>query len=289
VNTPLMLVGGGAGVGLTMLAYGLRPPRLSLAAQIEAVRRQPTPPVPASTQLLQTLTRPIARLELRRGSVAADLAIMDRDPTRYLTYQLGMAALGLFAPAAFVALLNLAGLHVAWMVPLWLGLALAAGGIIVVALDLHEDAEKRRLLMRHTLAALLDIIPPALKAGAGVQQALTDAAKVASGWAADRIRDALQESAVQRTPLWQPLRQLGRGSGVIELQQLATTLRLAEHEGTRIRDALTERGEALDEALSAELEARAESATERMSMPLMLLTSIFLLFLVYPGISLLHG
>jgi Flp pilus assembly protein TadB len=289
MNITLMLAGGAVGGGLAAVAYGLRQPRLSLAGQIDAVRQPPSPPLPTADRLLRALTRPLARLELRRAGVASDLAVMGRDPTRYLGYQLGMAALGLLAPTALVTLLNLAGIRVGWMVPLWVGLLLAAGGIVVVAVDLHDDAEDRRLLMRHTLAALLDIIPPALKAGAGVQQALTDAAQVASGWAADRIRDALQLVAVQRIPLWQPLAELGREIGVVELQQLASTLRLAEHEGTRIRDALTDRGDALDEQLSAELEARAESATERMSMPLMLLTSIFLLFLVYPGISLLHG
>ena len=40
--------------------------------------------------------------------------------------------------------------------------------------------------------------------------------------------------------------------------------------------------------VTADMEARAESATERMSIPLMALTSVFLLFLIYPAIAAMH-
>jgi hypothetical protein len=35
---------------------------------------------------------------------------------------------------------------------------------VVTDLSIHEEADDRRLLMRHTLAALIDVVPPALAA-----------------------------------------------------------------------------------------------------------------------------
>jgi len=288
VTTALVFVGAGIGLGLVLVAYGLRPPRPSLAAAIDALRRPPAPPLPAQQRLLRMVTGPARQLGLPRRRIRQDLAILDRDPTRHLATQLGLAGLGLLAPAATVAGLNAMGAHIGWSVPLWAGLLLAAAGFVVADLSVREEAEARRLLMRHTLAALLDIVPAALAAGAGVEQALTDTAGIASGWAAQRIRDALATARLTRVPLWQPLAELGQTTGVVQLQQLAGTLQLASGEGTRIREALIQRGEALAERLTADMEARAESATERLSIPLMGLTSVFLLFLVYPALAAIH-
>jgi Flp pilus assembly protein TadB len=139
--------------------------------------------------------------------------------------------------------------------------------------------------MRHTVGALMEVLPPALAAGAGVEQALTDAATIADGWAADQIRAALATARLTRVPVWQPLRQLGADTGVVALEHLAATLQLAAGEGTRIREALARRGEALSDQLTADAEADAEAATERLSAPVMALTGLFLLFLLYPTLT----
>lgn len=285
----LALAGAGIGVGLTVLIWGLAPARPSLAAAIDALRRPPPPRPTGRQRLPHWLAGPLRHLGLPRAQVRRDLAILEKDPDRYLAAQAGLALLGLLAPGATVALLNVMGAGVGPAVPVWAGLALAAGALVVTDLSTHEEAEERRLLMRHTLAALLDVVPPALAAGAGVEQALTDAASIADGWAADRIREALATARATRVPPWQTLGELGERTGVSQLEQLAGTLRLAAGEGTRIREALARRGEALSERLTAQTEARAESATERMSIPLMALTGLFLLFLVYPALAALRG
>jgi len=287
--TTLIVTGAGIGLGVALLLSGLIPARPALAAAIEALRR-PAPAVLTGQQrLLQSLASPLHQLGLPRERVRKDLAILERDLHQYLAGQLGLAALGLLAPTATVALLNIMGARIGLIVPLWLGLALGAGAFVVAELSLREQAEQRRRLMRHTLAALLDVVPPALAAGAGIEQALTDASSIAQGWAARRIRDALRTARLARVPIWQPLRELGERTGVVQLEQLASTLQLAAGEGTRIREALLQRGEALSERLTAETEAAAESATERMSLPLMALTSLFLLFLIYPAIAAIKG
>ncbi|MEV6523191.1 type II secretion system F family protein [Longispora sp. NPDC051575] len=280
-----ILLGAGVGMGLVLIVFGLWPARPPLLTAIANIYRTPSAPASRRRRIEEALASPLTRFGLPRRATMADLAVCERDPIAYLGSLAGLAVMALLAPAATVAVMNLMGAGIALTVPIWLGVALAAVAVWITEASLKGKAEQRRLLMRHTLAALLDIVPPALAAGAGVEQALMDSTRISSGWAARRIRHALATARTTRTPLWQALGDLGRETGVVQLEQLAATLQLASGEGTRIRAALTQRGHALSERLAAELEARAESASERMSIPLMLLTSVFLLFLIYPGIA----
>jgi tight adherence protein C len=284
-----LLLGAGVGAGLALALSGLMPARPFLATAIHALHRPPAPVPPARRRLRVALVTPLRQLGLPRPATRADLAVLDRDPTGHLARQAGIAGIGLLAPPATIAGLNAIGAHIAWSVPLWLSLLLAAGGVLVTDRSVRQEAEDRRLLMRHTLAALLDVVPPALAAGAGVEQALGEAAGIADGWAAETIRHALLTARVTRVPIWQPLQELGERTGVVQLQQLASSLRLASGEGARIRAALLARGDALSQRLTTDMLTRAEAATERMSVPLMTLTTIFLLFLVYPALAALHS
>ena len=282
---PLALAGAVIGLGVLLIGYGLRPPRQGLAAAIDELFTAPAPKLPRRRRLLTAAATPLLRAGLPRAGVRADLAVLERDPVQHLAGQCGLAALGVLAPAAVVTALNSGGASIGFTAPLWVCLLLGAGGFVVADVSAHDEAEKRRLLMRHTLAALLDVVPPTLAAGAGIEQALTDAAQHADGWAAHRIRDALDTARRTRTPLWEPLRDLGASTGVVQLEQLAGSLQLASGEGARIRDALTHRAAALAERQSSDMEAHADAATERMSLPLMALAGVFLLFLIYPAIA----
>ena len=285
MSLSLALIGAVTAAGVLFIGYGLRPPRTGLAAAIDELFTAPAPRLPWRRRLLTAAATPLLRAGLPRARVRADLAVLDRNPIDHLAGQCGLAALGVLAPAAVVAALNSGGASIGFTVPLWVCLLLGVGGFVVADVSAHDEAEKRRLLMRHTLTALLDVVPPALAAGAGIEQALTDAARHADGWAAHRIREALDTARRTRAPLWEPLRALGARIGVVQLEQLASSLQLASGEGARIRDALMQRGAALAERQSSDMEAHADAATERMSLPLMALAGVFLLFLIYPAIA----
>ncbi|ROO62982.1 Flp pilus assembly protein TadB [Micromonospora sp. Llam0] len=281
----LIVIGALLGAALAWLVTAVAPRRLSVAEALDAVRRPPAPPLAGVARAQHAVAAPLYQLRLPRAQTLLDLAVLERDPTSFLVTQLGLAALGLVAPTATVAGLNLMGAGIGWGVPLGLSVLLAAGGYVVAELSVREEADQRRLLMRHTIAALLDVIPTALAAGAGIEQAMTSTSRNASGWAAQRIRDALAHARDNHIPIAQALRELGEQTGVVELEQLAGSLHLAAGEGSRIREALIQRGASLSDRLIADLEARAESATERMSVPLMALTSLFLLALIYAAMA----
>jgi uncharacterized membrane protein len=64
---------------------------------------------------------------------------------------------------------------------------------------------------------------------------------------------------------------------------LAASVSLAGSEGAKIRASLAAKAHALRARQLADAEAHAQSATERMSLPVVLLFGAFLLFLGYPA------
>jgi len=99
------------------------------------------------------------------------------------------------------------------------------------------------------------------------------------------LRRALEEAVVRREPLWASLDRLGRTLGVGELRELAASLSLAGTEGAKIRASLAAKAAALRVRLLADIETQAQSATERMSLPLVVMFAGFLVFIAYPALA----
>jgi tight adherence protein C len=278
-----LLTGGGVGLGLALLVYGLRPPRPALA-QVLATLRQPPAQAPTGRHRAYTiLAAPARRLGLPRARVAEDLATLGKDAAQHLAEQTAATLFGALVVPAAAAMVGFGG-----QVPLWLAAFGAAAGFRWADANLHGQAEQRRVQIRHTLAVMLNLLSISLARGAGVEQALDEASGVCTGWAADRLRQVLTTARVLRQPPWQALGQLGDDTGVSELTELAAAMSLAGTEGARVRASLSARAAALRQAATAEMETDAEKASSRMSVPLLVLGLAYLLFLLYPpmvGIS----
>ncbi|MEU8075956.1 type II secretion system F family protein [Catellatospora citrea] len=265
-------IGAGIGLGLAVIAWGLFPPTRPLADVL--ARRD--------DGLRSRRDMLVDRLQARgwpTPKLLDDLRVCDTDPAGHVARQLTYALAGLATPAALAVAANAIGIRLDWLLPAWLCAAGAVTAFMIPTWRVRGQARQRREEMTHTLTALLDLIGPALAAGAGVEQAMRDGAGIAQGWAADRIRDALHRARLGYLPLWQPLDDLGAHLGVVELRQLATSLRLAADEGTRIRDAIAVRADALSTRQAADLETRAAADTEKMSGPLMILAALLAVFL----------
>ena len=111
----------------------------------------------------------------------------------------------------------------------------------------RSDAAKHRAAFRDALGSFLDLVVISLASGAGVDQALDEAASVGSGPAYAELRYALAEARLARVPPWDILAALGRRVAVPELQQLAATVGLAGTEGAKVRASLRSRAVALRE------------------------------------------
>ncbi len=291
-----LALGGGTGLGLWLVVRGLYPPRASLADALAHLRRLPDPaPVlglGAEGGVAARLGRPLADLLVRAGAgwlvparVRQDLAVLDRSPERHLAEKVTLALLGLLVAPAMSALLALGGTQLPLALPLWGALVLAVVGFVVPDLGIHTDAARRRRDFRHALSSFLDLVVVALAGGGGVESALADAASVGAGWPFAYLRRALDQARLAREAPWAALGRLGTELGVDELSELAASVALAGTEGAKVRASLAAKATSLRTHQLAEAETTDQAASERMSLPVVLLFAGFLFFIGFPAVE----
>lgn len=296
-----LFLGAGFGLGVLALVVGLFPSRPQLAETLAQLRRVPTasPSVsPGDTGGLSTrFGRPMARALMRTGgdrlawpSVRRDLTVLGRSVEHHMAEKAALAIVGLLLVPVGAVLLALGGSHLPVVIPAWGALLCATGGFLAPDLWVRAEARTKRRDFRHALSAYLDLVTIALAGGGGVETALSDAASIGDGWAFAALRQALDAARLARETPWAALGRLGHQLGIDELSELAASVALAGTEGAKVRASLAAKAVSLRTHELAEAEAAAQAATERMSLPVVLLFSGFLLFIGFPAIErVLHG
>ena len=296
-----LLEGAGAGAGLWLVVRGLFPPRPSLADALAQLRRLPQPTAVLGEDdpggFAARLGRPAAGALTRAGAVwlvpaalRRDLAVLGRQPERHLAEKIALGLVGLLFAPVVAALLALGGGSLPVMVPVWGALVLMVAGFFVPDLGVHAEATRRRRDFRHALSSFLDLVVIALAGGGGVETALGDAAGVGEGWAFAALRRTLDQARLARETPWAALGHLGTELGVTELSELAASVALAGTEGAKVRASLGAKATSLRTHALAEAETADQAATERMSLPVVLLFAGFLFFLGFPAVErVLHG
>jgi hypothetical protein len=105
-----------------------------------------------------------------------------------------------------------------------------------------------------------------------------------------RLREALAVARLSGETPWAALGRLGQELRIDELVELSSSLLLAGSEGAKIRDSLAAKADSLRRHEGSMAEARAQQASERMSLPIGLLFLGFLIFLGYPAVAqVFHG
>jgi Flp pilus assembly protein TadB len=295
MNTAAVIGGALIGGGVAAAVLAVLPRRRDLAADLAALtataradtRAEAAPDAPGrrDRRLLVRIGRPavplLARLGLPRADLRRDLALLGRSVSDHLAEQAVVAAVGLAVVPLLAAMMGAAS-------PLIL-LAFAAtggaAGFLLVQRQTRHAAATRRAQMRATLSSYLDLVVLAVDGGAGIDQALTDAAANCAGWPGARLAGALRTAHLTRSSCWEALARLGADTGITELTDLSATAQLAGTEGARVRESLSARAESLRTRLLAETEAAANRATEKLSLPMLLLAAGFLLLLTYPALA----
>jgi Flp pilus assembly protein TadB len=146
-------------------------------------------------------------------------------------------------------------------------------------LGLTERIERRRRDFRHCLSAYLDLVTIILAGGGGLETALHTAADLGDGWAFTEIRSALRRARLTNRTPWDVFDELGEELGVDELRELAAAAHLAGDQGARIRASLAAKADSMRSSQTAAIEAQAESATEKMLLPVVTLVVGMILFI----------
>lgn len=215
----------------------------------------------------------------------SDLHQIGRTRERHLGQKVLLAVLGLLLPSASAALAAAGGVRTPFVFPVAAGLALGVVFFFVPDITLKSEAAARRREFRHALGSFLDLVVISLAGGAGVESALRDAARVGQGPAYARLRGALDAATLTGETPWAALGRLGNQLGVPELAELAASVSLAGTEGAKVRQSLAAKATALRDHELSQTEADAQSATERMALPVVLLFLGFLLLIGYPAVD----
>lgn len=291
----VLLLGAGLGIGLLAIWRGLYPPRPPLARALAALGQAPPDPggedranfagASWSARLARPMVPMLTGLGLPRRSVQTDLMVCDKAADVHIAEQAALGIAGALLPAAATAAAALGGTVWPWPVPAWAGLVLGACGLCCPDWLLGDQARRLRADFTYALAAWLDVTVIGLAGGAGIEQAISQAAAAGHGQAHTRLRHAIDTAQATRVPLWQPLTDLAAHLNIPALAELAAALRLAGDEGARIRASLTARATTLRLRQLTAAEADANAATERMSLPVVLLLLAFLLLIGYPAVT----
>ncbi|WP_331738746.1 type II secretion system F family protein [Embleya sp. NBC_00896] len=288
-----VLLGALAGTGILMALKGAFPPRIPLADALAALHRPATPaPITAaederwSARAGRVLVPALLALGLPNAGLRRDLQVLGRSVERHLAEKAAAGVAGVILPPLLLTLLTAGGVVDGGIVfPIGAAVFLGAALFLAPDADVRSKARARRAEMRHALSVFLDLTVVSLAGGAGVDQALNDAASVPRGWAAGQLRRALATAALTRTAPWEPLARLGEELDVRELQELAATVALAGSEGAKVRASLNSKAVSMRTRQITDAQGAASSATERMTLPLAVLFTGFLLFIGYPAVS----
>jgi len=86
-------------------------------------------------------------------------------------------------------------------------------------------------------------------------------------------------------PPWAGLDRLGSELQINELRELAASVALAGDEGARVRGSIAAKARSIRIRGLADAESVAQAASERMSLPIVLLMVGFVIFLGYPAVN----
>lgn len=223
------------------------------------------------------------------GDPSADLAVCHRSEHRHGVEKL-TTAVALAAVALFLAFgLTVAGSPLPLVAVLMLVFGGGGLGLVVPDVTLRSQAAARRHAFRHALSSYLDLVNVLLAGGAGMETSLVAAAEAGDGWVFEHLRAELDRSRTVRRSPWECFRELGERLGVQELVELAATVQLAGEQGARVKHSLTARAAAMRAHQLARLEADAQSATERMGLPTVLMFVGFVALLGYPALQMIVG
>jgi Flp pilus assembly protein TadB len=203
--------------------------------------------------------------------------------------KLATALIGFLLPTLVVVLVAAAGASVPIGIPLAVAVVLAIAGSFLPDAAVHSEAEKRRQEFREALSVFIELTSLGLAAGSGPEEAMAEASRIGRGWAFAQLRRALEVTKYSRETSWTALARLGQELGIAELEEVASSIGLAEDKGARIRESLAERAESMRRARLAEAEGRARRDSQRMSLPVVLLLLGFIVFLAYPAIERIVG
>ncbi len=277
------------GVGIWLVARALAPsPRPLRVLSDELV--EPRPPRASRVVPGSGVRRRWHAIAERLGGrpserLAADLAVLDRTPQRHTLDKLGYAAVFFALALVPVVLFPVVGLGPPFLVSSLGALLFAAAGWLYPDVEVRSRAIAARRAWAQALTVYVDIVGISLAGGAGVEDALMVAAHAGTGPQFERLDATLRAAQTRRRKLWHALDELGAQADIMPLRELASAVDLAAESGSRIRETLLAKANAMRVRQLTEAEADAQKASETMGVAPALMAVAAVVLIGYPALA----
>ena len=118
-------------------------------------------------------------------------------------------------------------------------------GWVYPDLEVRSQARATRKAWSQVITVFVDVVGISLAGGAGVEDALMVAAQAGNGPQFEELAAAMRAAQTRRRKLWYALDDLGVRCDIVALRELAAAVELAAESGSRIRETLVAKAEAM--------------------------------------------
>lgn len=216
----------------------------------------------------------------------ADLAISGFQASEMVSRKLATMLVAGIGATGFIVILGLLSVRLSVSISMVIVSSSLVVGFFLPDSQMRAKAKSRRQDFLHSFSSYLDLVNVLLAGGSGTETALIAAAEAGDGWSFAEIRNALTRARSSRKSPWVELAALGATYNIAEVSEVAGSVQLAGEHGARIRLSLSARAESLRNRHMGEIEAQAQSATERMGIPMVFLFIAFIALIGYPAVHL---
>lgn len=212
-----------------------------------------------------------------------DLALARISVEKYLSEKVNYAIGGFVVPLLLAILLSVAGvLQLAPVVVVLVSLILGVVCYFAPDAQVKRTAALARVEFTRAVAAFVELVAAERRRGVPSGHALMAASMCANSWVFQLIRQELTLADMSGITAWDALEQLSLRMGVPELAQTAQIVRLSAQDGASIYEALRARGKALRFELLTTDQAEANRDSEKMQIPIAILSLIVVGIMITP-------
>ena len=283
------VLAGALGAGLWIIARALVPPARplrSLAAELVEPRVVTGPRAGHGAGVRQRWHGLAARLAGSPSErLAADLAVLGRTPERFVLDKLGYALLFLAFALVPAILFPILDVGVPVLTTVVAAVLFAAVGWCYPDIEVRSRAVAARRSWSNALTVFVDIVGISLAGGAGVEDALMVAAQAGTGPQFAELNATLRAAQTRRRKLWHALDDLGARADILPLRELASAVDLAAESGSRIRETLLAKANAMRIRQLTDAETDAQKASETMGIAPGLMAIAAVVLIGYPAVA----
>jgi Flp pilus assembly protein TadB len=158
-------------------------------------------------------------------------------------------------------------------------------GAVIVRRQLIASASAMRTDLRHQLSAYLDLVTMLVSGQSGHESALEQATGFGDGRLFTELRSSFRRSVAAGGSMVDGLRSVGERFDIVELDQVAASIELADSDGAPIARSLGAKCATLRSTLASEHELEARLRTSRLTAPIVGMSLVFMVLVIYPAMA----